>query len=301
MMMNKLHLVCAGTSDGSVNFGCESAPRALLHAGLGDKLTGGGWDVRISEVSVVASNDNYADLGLRNAEELIPWLHELYRQLSGTSYDEAALAIGGDHSIAAVSLLATKQRYKDAVCVYVDAHPDAHTLESSQTRNFHGLPLRVAAGQTLTSVFGGPYFDPAEIFLVGIKDVDSAEAAWLEDQNITRVTMDDIIERGIGEVMGDVIKWVRGRPVHISYDIDAVDAMYAPGTGIQNVGGLTYREATYIARQLGALCPVAVDLVEVNPLKDENGKTVRLAQELVLAMLGGRWDTYQEYLTIHKS
>lgn len=299
--MKKLHLVCAGTSDGSVNFGCETAPRALLDFGLADKLHGVGWSTRISEVVAVASNDNYADLGLRNAKDLIPWLHELYRQLVATSYDETALVLGGDHSIAAVSLLATKQRHRDAVCVYVDAHPDAHTLESSQTRNFHGLPLRVAAGQTLSKLFGGPYYDPSEVYLVGIKDIDPAEAVWLDEHGIAHATMDDIVEHGVGEVMGDVAAWAQGRPVHVSYDIDAIDAQYAPGTGIQNIGGLTYREATYIARRLASLHPVALDLVEVNPFKDEHGKTLRLAQELILTILGGRWDSYQEYLSSNPS
>lgn len=299
-LMKKLHLVCAGTSKGSMNFGSEFAPRALLDIGLAQKLDDFGWNVRISEVLEVAKNDNYTDLGLRNAKELIPWLHELYRQLLNTSYDENALVLGGDHSVAAVSLLATKQRYKDAVCIYIDAHPDAHTLESSQTQNFHGLPLRVAAGQTLSRLFSGPYFDTSEIYLVGIKDIDPAEAIWLEEHDIAHATMEDIIEQGIGEVMKHVLSWVRGRPVHVSYDIDAIDVLYAPATGIQNIGGLTYREATYIARQIAKLHPAVMDLVEVNPLKDEDGRTLRLAQELILTVLGGRWGDYQEYLSSNR-
>ncbi len=295
--MKKLHVVCAGTSEGSVNHGCETAPEVLLESGLRDALVGDDWALKISEVSAVGEDKNYEELGLRNATTLLPWLQELYRQLAGnTSYDEKTLVLGGDHSIGAVSLLATKQRYPDAVCVYVDAHPDAHTLESSETRNIHGLPLRIAAGDTLTKLFSGPYYAPSEIFLVGIKDIDIEEAHWLAEQKITHASMDGILEQGIGTVMQQVATWAGDRPVHVSYDIDAIDAQFAPGTGIQNAGGLTYREAEYIARKLGSLNPVAVDMVEVNPTRDVEGKTVRLAQELTMKLLGGEWNSYQDYL-----
>lgn len=295
--MKKLHIVSAGTAEGSVNYGCETAPEVLLQSGLQERLLQDAWKLKLSSVTAVAEDNNYEDLGLRNATTLIPWLQELYRQLaSNTSYDEKALVLGGDHSIGAVSLLATKQRYPDAICVYVDAHPDAHTLESSQTRNIHGLPLRIAAGQTLAKYFPGPYYAPSEIYLVGIKDIDTEEANWLADQNIRHATMDTILEQGIGEVMQQVREWIGDRPLHVSYDIDAIDATFAPGTGILNAGGLTYREAEYLARKLGALNPVAVDMVEVNPLRDEAGKTVRLAQELIVKLLGGEWNSYQDYL-----
>lgn len=268
-----------------------------MESGLRDALVGDDWALKISEVSAVGEDKNYEELGLRNATTLLPWLQELYRQLAGnTSYDEKTLVLGGDHSIGAVSLLATKQRYPDAVCVYVDAHPDAHTLESSETRNIHGLPLRIAAGDTLTKLFPGPYYAPSEIFLVGIKDIDIEEAHWLAEQKIAHASMDGILEQGIGAVMQQVATWAGDRPVHVSYDIDAIDAQFAPGTGIQNAGGLTYREAEYIARKLGSLNPVAVDMVEVNPTRDVEGKTVRLAQELTMKLLGGEWNSYQDYL-----
>lgn len=295
--MKKLHVVCAGTSEGSVNHGCETAPEVILQSGLQAMLVQAGWNLKISQMMGVGEDANYEDLGLRNATSLIPWLQELYRQLSAnTSYDEHALVLGGDHSIGAVSLLATKQRYPDAVCVYIDAHPDAHTLESSETRNIHGLPLRIAAGQTLTKLFPGPYYSASEIYLVGIKDIDPAEEDWLVDQKIAHRTMDNIVEQGIGAVMRDVLHWAGARPVHVSYDIDAIDAFYAPGTGIQNMGGLTYREAEYVARKLSTLNPVTVDMVEVNPLRDEDGRTVHLAQELIMKLLGREWSAYHEYL-----
>lgn len=280
-----------------MNHGCETAPEVLLELGLRDKFLQAGWDLKFSDVPAMPEDRNYEDLDLRNAATLLPWLQELYRQISdGTSYDEKTLVLGGDHSIGAVSLLATKQRYPDAVCVYVDAHPDAHTLESTQTRNIHGLPLRIAAGDTLAKFFPGPYYAPSEIFLVGIKDIDGAEADWLSEQKITHATMDTILEQGIGAVMQRVAAWAGDRPVHVSYDIDAIDAQFAPGTGIQNAGGLTYREAEYIARKLALLQPVAVDMVEVNPVRDVDGKTVRLAQELIIKLLGGEWSSYQDYL-----
>ena len=296
-MMKKLNIICAGTSEGSANYGCETAPEIILQSGLETMLNRADWELKVSHVPAVDEDGRYHDIPLHNATTLIPWLRELYRQIGATtSYDERVLVLGGDHSIGASSLLATKQRYPDAVCIYIDAHPDAHTTETTQTNNLHGLPLRIATGQTLTKEFVGPYYKPQEVFLVGIKDIDLAEAQWLKEHNIAHRTMDDNIEQGIGTIMREVIKWVGDRPVHISFDIDSIDAMFAPGTGIQNMGGFTYREAEYIARKLSTLEPVAIDMVEVNPLRDLDGKTVLLAQELSMKLLGEEWSAYHNYL-----
>lgn len=294
--MKKLHLVTADTSLGSVNYGTELAPQAMLKAGLESLLAEAGYRVRVADPVGHLSVRGVPHAKLRNAELLLPWLKELQLRLMGTDLDEVQLTLGGDHSVGAPSMLATKRRHENAVVVYVDAHPDAHTLETTQTGNIHGLPTRIAAGQTLEQVFSGPYYQTSEICMVGIKDIDEAEQAWLERHGVMYFHMDEVLEKGIGSVMNRVVAWVGDRPMHVSYDIDAIDAQFAPGTGILNHGGLSYREADYVARRLGALDPVSIDLVEVNPQRDIDGRTLELALELILKLLGARWSPYERYL-----
>jgi len=294
--MKKLHLVTADTSLGSVNYGTELAPQAMLEGGLESLLVKEGFTIRRADPVGHARASGTSHATLRNAERLLPWLKELQVRLVGTNPDEVQLTLGGDHSVGAPSMLATKRRHADAVVVYVDAHPDAHALETTQTGNIHGLPIRIAAGQTLSQIFTGPYYQAHEICMVGIKDIDDAEQAWLDQQGIKYFHMDHVLEYGIGAVMNSVVEWADGRPLHVSYDIDAIDMEYAPGTGIRNQGGLSYREADYVARRLGGLSPVAVDLVEVNPQRDVDGKTLDLALELILKLLGAHWSSYERYL-----
>lgn len=297
-----VHIISAGTALGSFNQGTEMAPEVILQTGLMDELQRLGWATRVSEVE--SKSTQYKGFfvgGLRNADTLLPWLKALYAQARATGPDEIQLVLGGDHSIGAPSLLATKRHYPDAVCVYVDAHPDAHSVESTETGNIHGLPVRIAAGETLREHFAGPYFRADEICMVAIKDVDRAEWVWLREQGIRYFGMDAILEQGIGKVMREVAEWAQGRPVHVSYDIDAIDVQYAPGTGIQNFGGLTYREAEYIARKLGGLRPVGVDMVEVNPSRDQDGRTIELAIELIVKLLGEDWSHYRRYLEVGSS
>lgn len=293
--MRLITILQAGTSLGSFSQGVEDGPKAMLAEGLVEALEGAGYEVYVAP-PIQAPIIEHKRRDVREFGRLVPWLQALRQQASKSAASGRVLTLGGDHSIALASLLATKQQHPRAVCIYIDAHPDCNTPETSPTANLHGMPLTVATGEWLTEYFPGPYWQPAEICMIGIKDIDPAESAWLQRHGVLHFTMDDVIEQGIGTVMARVRSWINGRPVHVSYDIDGIDGEYAPGTGIVNSGGLTRREATYLARQFGKMHPVAVDLVEVNPHRDQASMTVRLGVELAVQLMGGSCSAYDTYL-----
>lgn len=288
--MTNLHIFAAGTAAGSFSPGVERGPEAILETGCMQTL-GLAFELQLHQarsVAVAGSQKNQLE-----------WLIQLQNDLSAVPVSDQLLVLGGDHSLAAPSLLASARRLARPAIVYVDAHPDCHRLETSTTGNLHGMPITIATGETFREIFPSPYMDAADICFIGIKDIDEAEQHWLDSNHAVYFTMDRIIEEGIGSVMQSVNRWVGTRSLHVSFDIDAVDAYFAPGTGIRNAGGLTYREASYIARQLGYLRPKVVDMVEVNPARDEDRRTAFLAAELTCALFGLRFDSYQRYLDGH--
>lgn len=136
-----------------------------------------------------------------------------------------------------------------------------------------------------------PKVDPANVVLVGARDLDEREKDNIRDSNITVYTMRDIDERGMGDVMEEAIGIVSNgvAGIHVSFDLDVVDPEFAPGTGTPVLGGISYREAHLAAEMMGERRDiVSIDLVEVNPVLDTRNQTARLAAELAQGLLGRR-------------
>ena len=299
--MQKLSIILAGTALGSYSQGAELGPQAMLDAGL-LKLLRSSFDVSVvSEIPMAVSfhqpPDNHQ--AENSQQQLITWLQKLRQSIQTIASDSRVILLGGDHSVGAASLLATASRIAQPAIIYVDAHPDCHRLETSSTGRLHGMPVTIATGETLVEYFPGPYLAPQAICFVGIKDIDPAEQRWLDANQVLYFTMDKVIELGISEITKQLNRWVAGRKLHVSFDIDSIDGLYAPGTGIPNSGGLTYREASYLCRHLSLLHPDVVDLVEVNPTRDIDNRTVNLGVELAAALFGIDWDDYARYLDQH--
>jgi len=223
-----------------------------------------------------------------------------------------ALTIGGDHSIASGSILASKQRYPNLRVIWVDAHADANTPETSPSMHYHGMPVAHLLGWFKRALEGFEWFPSGGCLLeqhlvyIGLRDIDPEEGRMLRDSNVHVFTMRDVDKLGIARVVDRAIEVLDPNghcPLHLSLDIDAVDPRFAPGTGTAARGGLSYREVHYICEEMadtGRL--VSMDLVEVNPGMDPaplegpmhgddpdmkpSSPTVQLAVELVLSALG---------------
>ena len=209
------------------------------------------------------------------------------------------LVMGGDHSLAAGSVAgaatALRERGKRLGLIWLDAHADIHTPESSHTGNVHGMPLAHLLGlgdPRLARLAGGePAVRPCDVALVGVRDLDGPERLRIRELGVTAFTMREVDERGLGAVMADALDVATRHTggLHLSCDADWVDPGDAPGVGTPVRGGATYREA-HLAMELvsdaGAM--VAMDVVEVNPILDRLNGTAELAVDLVASAFGRR-------------
>jgi arginase len=276
-------------------------PSAVRVAGLGRRLIALGYDVADLGNVPVAQPESVDDAGPRDAKYLLQiaatcqGLGELVAR--GLAAGKMPLVLGGDHSIAVGTVAGVSQFFRESRrrigLLWMDAHADMNTPQSSPSGNVHGMPLACCAGvgpDALTGMFGfAPKVEPANIALVGIRDVDSLEADTVRSAGVRAFTMREIDERGMRAVIGEAIGIVTNGTAgfHLSLDMDFVDPEYAPGVGTPVRGGVTYREA-HLAMEV--ICDsgsmVSMEVVEVNPVIDEANRTADLAVELILSAMG---------------
>ena len=207
------------------------------------------------------------------------------------------LILGGDHSVAAGSVSGVAEFYrrdnKSIGLLWIDAHSDINTPDTSPSGNVHGMPLAALLGlgpSELGNIFNfTPKVKPENCVLFGVRDIDAAERANILRAGITVFTMRDIDERGIRSLMEEAL-WIVGKGTagyHVSLDMDWVDPEDAPGVGTPVRGGATYREAhlamEIIADRGGML---SFEIVEINPILDEKNRTAELAVELTASAFG---------------
>lgn len=207
------------------------------------------------------------------------------------------IVLGGDHSVAAGTVAGVAEFYRrqnqKIGLVWIDAHTDINTPESSPSGNVHGMPLAALCGlgpSELANIFGfSPKVHPENCVLVGVRDIDFIEKENVRKAGIAVFTMRDIDERGMRTVMEEALR-IAGRGTagyHVSLDMDWVDPEDAPGVGTPVRGGATYREA-HLAMEIiadhGRM--LSFEIVEVNPVIDEHNRTAELAVELALSAFG---------------
>jgi len=207
------------------------------------------------------------------------------------------LVLGGDHSIAAGVAAGVAGHYrkqqKQIGYLWLDAHGDMNTPDSSPSGNIHGMPLAAIMGYGADELvmLGGfkPKAEPGNIVIVGARDLDAQERKIVKKSGIHVFTMRDIDERGMREVMADALKYAMDDTdgIAVSLDMDFVDPADAPGVGTPVRGGVTYREA-HLAMEMIAdsEAMASLEVVEINPILDEHNRTALLGVELVLSGLG---------------
>lgn len=213
------------------------------------------------------------------------------------------LTLGGDHSVALGSIAGILKARPNIGLIWIDAHADLNTPNTSISGNLHGMPLAFLMGLVDPRAIPGhewlhseevPRLQPEQLVYVGLRDLDEAERRMIPDLGIRAYTMQDIDRKGIGKIMEMALDHVhrdangRPRPLHASYDIDAVDPAHAPCTGTIVRGGLTWREARFAAEEIFASGQLAsMDLVEVNPhLRRESNETVELGHSIIGDAMG---------------
>ncbi len=281
--------------------GVDMGPSAVRVAGLGKRLSALGYDVADLGNVPVAQAESVDDDGPGDAK----YLHQIAATCerlgelvaSGLADGKMPLVLGGDHSIAVGTVAGVSRFFRESNrkigLLWIDAHADMNTPQSSPSGNVHGMPLACCAGigpDELTRMFGfSPKVDPANIALLGIRDVDPTEAEIVRNAGVRTFTMREIDERGMRAVIGEAIAIATNGTAgfHLSLDMDFVDPQYAPGVGTPVRGGATYREA-HLAMEV--ICDsgkmISMEVVEVNPVIDEVNRTADLAVELILSAMG---------------
>jgi arginase len=286
---------------GASRRGVDMGPSAMRVAGLEARLEalghhvtdGGNIKVEVPETQASGSeNAHYlkqiAEVCTRTAEAVLETLEK----------GMTPLVLGGDHSLAAGSISGVsefyRRRWQSIGLVWIDAHSDINTPDTSPSGNVHGMPLAALLGlgpDLLANIFGhAPKVSPEATVLVGVRDIDAAERANIKRAGVGEVyTMRDIDERGMRTVMEEALR-VAGRGTagyHVSLDMDWIDPEDAPGVGTPVRGGATYREA-HLAMEIiadhGRL--LSFEMVEVNPVIDEHNRTADLAVELACSAFG---------------
>jgi arginase len=206
---------------------------------------------------------------------------------------ERVIFLGGDHSISIGTVAAVADGESVGV-LWVDAHADINTPDTSPSGNIHGMSVAVLLGEGPDPLVGiGKHrakLEPGQLAMVGIRDLDPGERTRLRENGAMVHTMREIDEMGMGSVATRIVEhFVRFDRIHVSLDLDGLDPTVTPGVGTPVPGGMSYREAHLLMEILADSGKVrSLDIVEVNPILDERNKTAQVAVELTGSLFGQR-------------
>jgi len=302
MRQSHIAVIGAPMDLGAGRRGVDMGPSALRVAGLHQKLTDLGYQVE-DLGNVIVDQPESLPAGPSHARYLPQIAHTCARLADmverAAGQERVPLVLGGDHS-AAIGTIAGMSRHRRKSghklgLLWMDAHADMNTPDSSPSGNVHGMPLACAIGlgpPELTSLAGNtPMVDPENVAIVGLRSVDDIEKYNVRGAGVHPFTMRDIDERGMRTVIQQAIHSVSSGTsgFHLSFDLDAVDPSEAPGVGTPVHGGITYREA-HLAME--TICDsgmmTSLELVELNPVLDVANRTAILGVELIMSALGKR-------------
>jgi arginase len=291
----KVNIFSVPFEEGSANVGTALAPKYILDLGLDEILRSLGF-----KVSVGGGMGN--SVGKEFTDKMSILKSSVFQTTKSGGF---SLVIGGDHSIAIGSIAgAEKATSGDLGVIWIDAHADLNTHETTLSGHLHGMPAAAILGhgkKDLTSILDNKIKSENILFL-GLKDLDLAEVNLISKEKLSHITIGDITENNLANTISKIDElFSRVENIWISLDMDAIDKEYAPGTSMATSGSLSYREITHILNYIGKKTNVVgMDVVEVVPQKDVRNKTGQLVIELVALCLGTKYDWYTKYMSENK-
>ncbi len=293
--MQRVQMIGVPMDLGQSRRGVDMGPSAVRYAGLKGRLERLGYQV-IDQGNLHVPDPEEAVVEgktrrLKAVEVVCQAVYDFGRQCAAEQ--DYALFLGGDHSISIATVAAAAQDEPMGL-IWIDAHGDFNTPESSPSGNIHGMPVAVLVGEgpeTLVNLgYNGPKLSPAQIVQIGIRDLDPEERRRLARSGIDVFTMRHVDEIGMATVARQALDRLRHfNRLHISLDMDSLDPDEAPGVGTPVPGGLSYREAHLLMEILHDSRRVrSMDVVEINPILDQHNRTAELAVELVASLFGQR-------------
>ncbi len=296
-MAREISVIGVPMDFGQLLRGVDMGPAAVRYTGLVSRLRALGHEVMdTGDISIPVRDCNAGtepgkdrNKYLREITDICEAIYKAGRK--AVKAGRFPLFIGGDHSIA-VGTVASVTGNEPTGLIWMDAHGDFNTPETSPSGNIHGMPLAALTGEGHDCLVNvgrpGAKINPENVVLIGQRDLDAGERKRLKKSGITVFTMRDIDEQGISSVANKALmKLIHLKRIHLTVDMDALDPVEAPGVGTPVPGGLSYREAHLLMEILADSGKVtSMDLVEINPILDIANKTAELAVELTLSALG---------------
>lgn len=273
--------------------GVDLGPGALRYAGLSARLGRLGYRVEdLGNLSVPVRDVLVDERELRYLPSVRRVCEDVYRAGREAVADGMIpLFMGGDHSMSIGSLGGVTHEQPTGV-IWVDAHGDFNTPETSPTGNIHGMAMAALLGEGFPELVNvgrqGAKLTPQDLVIVGLREVDPQEKVRLRESGITCYTMRDIDERGMACIAREALGRLAHRSrLHVSLDLDGLDPLEVPGVGTTAPGGITYREAQLLMEIIadsGLLR--SMDIVEINPILDHGNRTAKVAVELAVSAFG---------------
>jgi arginase len=291
----RVAIIGAALDLGQGRRGVDMGPSAIRYGGLDVRLKKLGYEVLdwgnvpapvVEAVELQSPDARYLPEVKATCERIALLVEQAVRD------DVIPLVLGGDHSVAIGTLGGLSRAHGPGGVLWVDAHGDLNTPQTSPSGNVHGMGLAAALGLCdgafTSEVWPLPMVEPSRVALVGVRSLDDAERRLLRELDAKVFTMSEVDRLGLERCVREALAQVAGPGfVHVSLDMDVVDPAYAPGVGTPVRGGLSYREA-HLAMELIAESGLAcsIEVVEVNPILDRENETALLAVELVASALG---------------
>jgi len=302
MIKEKISVIGFPMDLGSGRRGVDMGPSALRIADLENKLRELGYIVEdLGDVFIeIMERQEIGDPKLRYLDEVLKTSQTLAENVEEIlDKGNFPLCIGGDHSIALGTIAGIaahcRKNNKTFGVIWIDAHADMNTDQTTPSGNIHGMPLAASMGlghKSLVEFYGfSPKLKPENCALIGIRCVDKKEKENIRKLNPTVYTMSDIDKLGIHRVISKVLKQFRKQVdhIHVSFDVDSVDPSVAPGVGTPVKGGLDYREAHLLMETIAECgCMSSLEVAEVNPVLDNQNISAIFAAELIASSMGQR-------------
>lgn len=310
MQNTKFSLLGIPLDLGAENLGVDVGPDAFRSLKIVEKLERAG--LTIEDVGNVECRPRQGltvgDSKLRYLDEIVRVSEESAKLVAEhVKQGDKVIALGGDHSVCLGTISGAAAALGERLgLVYIDAHGDINTTETTLTGNIHGMPLASLMGfgdERLQNVLTKTRkISPENLLHIGGNDFDPGEIEMVKREHLNCFMTFDMLADGL-RALFKMIDDLSSRADHVwvSLDLDAIDEIYAPGVGMPNKGGLTYREivaiVSYISQKMNV---VGMDLVEYNPLADDNAKTAELGIELIARTFGSNYSWYTNYMEQNK-
>jgi len=303
---NNVSMIGVPLDLGTQKKGVDMGPNALRYEKIAEKLRSTGLEITdLGNIQCEFKDIKPGNLKLKYLKEIAEVCSISAKKIEETiRKSQKPLVLGGDHSISIGTVSGASNFYKGELgLIYIDTHGDLNTEETTETGNIHGMSYAALLGfgnKSLVNI--GKNIKRENTLLVGAKDLDPAEEKLIKRENMNMFSIMDLL----GEGLNPLFKMISNlqskvKTIWVSLDLDAIDKVYAPGVGIPNNGGFTYREIEAIAKYIGKNCNIAgLDIVEYNPIRDIENKTADLTIELAAKFFGKDYSSYAEYLERHR-